>query len=253
MYYDYADFLRPIRENNRDEYILVEFHRTLKNTNMSLLRNLFLRSKDDPEILELFPNLVTYAKLSIDERYDATVQFNYPDELVFNLSKEKLSPELCRKYVEAFIEPYHFEYLHATRMEAILRNLLGQAFVKKVYVFADKFTTEMKAYMAETFKDVGLGTRVVAIEGGFVDCMLSMPEITTVFMSNTSDFTQLYEFNPEAINGKFFIISDGYDNLEPCDDGENFQYAKMKLFDSLNREKKAVVAYGYPHAIYKAI
>lgn len=254
MYYDYADILRPLHEDNRDEYILVEFHRTLKNTNMSLLRNLFVRADEDPEILNLLPNLAQYATMSTDERYDATVQFNRPRDLIFNLSGEKLSEELCESYANAFMEPYKFEYLHNTRMELILHNLLKSNFVKKVYVFADKFTNEMKQYFALNFMGQGVDTRVVALEGDLEDCLLTMQEITTVFISNFSDLDQIYKSHPDAIKGKFIIISDGYSNLVPVENTtDQFQYAGAELFIKLHREKFADITYSYPHAIYRAI
>jgi hypothetical protein len=248
-----ADFLRPIAGGNRDEYILVEFHRTLKNTNMALLNNLFARAKDDPELMQIFPKLIEYAKMTSDTRYDASVVFNKPRDLIFNLSGEKLSEELCQQYADAFKEPYKFPNLHTTRMEVVLHHLCEQDFVKKLYIFADKFSNEMKAYVAQTFGDVGVGTRVVALEGNLEDCLLSMPEITTVFMSNFSDLEPIYKSHMEVIKGKYIIISHGYGNMVPSQDHKRLEYAGMRTFAKWHKKKIADVAYGYPYAIYRAI
>lgn len=250
------DYLRPIRAANRDEYILIEFHRVFKNTNMSILRNMLVRSQEDDEILKLFPNLVEYAKMPVDNVYNATVMFNHPEQFVYNLSKETLPMDLCRSYVEVFREPYHFEYLHTTRVEAVLRNLLSQQFVKKVYILADTFTTEMKAYLSSAIEPEYLGTKVVAIEGNLMDAFDSIPEITTVFMSDACDFETLYQYNPDHVKGKFFVIYDGYDNLEqidPNDPQSRVQYAKTDLIAQLAKDRICEVAYAYPFCIDKAI
>ena len=248
------DYLRPIRSGNRDEYFLIEFHRVFKNTNMSILRNMLERSQDDEEILQLFPNLIEYAKMPIDALYNVTVMYNHPEQFVFNLSKETLSMDMCRSFVEVFREPYHFEYLHTTRMEAILRNLIEQQFVKKVYLIADRFTTEMKSYLSSTIEPKYLGTKVSAIEGNLIDAFDSIPELTTVFMSDSCDFETLYQYNSELVKNKFFVIYDGYDNLEPVDPNDpqsRMQYAKTELINRLAKDRICEVAYAYPFCIDK--
>lgn len=250
-FYNSPDFLRPIRDNNRSEYILVQFHRTLKNTNMSLLKNLFEATLKHRDLLSLFPNLANYAKMTLDDQYTQTVMYNYPWELVYNFSNETLSSEMCQQYAELFQEPYGFQYLHETRMEGVLRHLLEQDFVKEIYIFADKFTSEMKAYITHLFNGKGIGSRVIPIEGTFQECLLALPQITTIFMSNSSDFFELNQFYPKEVLNRFFIITDGFDNFQPTKDGKSFEYRGMRLFDQLDHEKKCTVAYSYPYCIPK--
>lgn len=250
-FYNSPDFLRPIRDNNRNEYILVQFHRVLKNTNMSILKNAFDATLKDHDLLELFPNLANYAKMNIDDQYTNTVLFNYPWELVFNLSEEKLSHEMCQQFAKQFQEPYDFSKLHETRMEGVLRNLLSHDFVKEIYIFADNFTKEMKDYIFKLFGSKGLGKRVIPINGTFQECLLALPQITTIFMSNASDFFELHQFYPEEVNQRFFIISDGYDNFQQTKDGKSFEYRGLSLFKTLDHERKCTVAYSYPYCIPK--
>ena len=104
-FYNSPDFLRPIRDNNRNEYILVQFHRVLKNTNMSILKNAFDATLKDRDLLELFPNLANYAKMNIDDQYTNTVLFNYPWELVFNLSEESYLMKCASNLQNSFKSP----------------------------------------------------------------------------------------------------------------------------------------------------
>ena len=118
MYYDGSnpDFMRPIRDANREEYFLVEFHRTLKNTNMALLRNMIMAGAKDPDFLKIFPNLYYFARMtSNDDLYNATVMYNRPDELVRFLAKDRISADLCLAYAQEYMEPLQLERLHNTR------------------------------------------------------------------------------------------------------------------------------------------
>ena len=244
------DFLRPIRDDNRDEYILVEFHRVLVNTNMALLRNLFQASLKDKSLLELLPNLGAFAKLNLDQMYDATVLYNYPNEFVEELSMNRFSSEIADKYVEKFQEPYHFEQLHRSRLSFILHELLDHAFVKNLYIMAPHYTDEMKRYINEIFDGKGVGSRILLVEGNLQDSLSELSQITTVFMSNVSDLIQAESFTPGVINGKMFLIADGYANFEIDERGE-LQYQYVKLFEEWKREKRCMVDYMYPSCIEK--
>lgn len=246
------DFLQPLGEDNRDEHILIEFHRVLCNTNMSLLRNLFSAAAKDQEILKVLPNLPIYAKLPIDEKYHATVLYNYPEDLVFNLSKEKLSRETCRAFASQFMEPYNFKTLHLSRMSAIARNLLNAKFVKNLYVFADKFTIEMREYLSEMFADKGVDTQVHAMEGNFIECLCAKPEITTCFISNTSDLLAAEDYGHHLIDGKLFMIAQGYNNFVK-DEKDEIQLAHLQKFHQWQQQHLANVAYMYPHCIERGV
>ena len=267
MYYDGSnpDFMRPIRDANREEYFLVEFHRTLKNTNMALLRNMIMAGARDPDFLKIFPNLYYFARMtSNDDLYNATVMYNRPDELVRFLSKDRLSADLCLAYAKEYMEPLQLERLHNTRLEYVILQLLEKEFLRKVYIFADKFTIDMQGYLVRVFGSEALDSkRIVPIEGYFYDCITEIPEVTTAFISNFDDLEQALALSPGCINGKMIIISDGYDNLEPIEsstladpnkkeDGEpphKLQYKGLELFAKWNKEKRAEVGYAYPYCI----
>ena len=90
MSIDYPDYLRPISDDNRDEYILVEFHRTFINTNMSLLQNLFEAYLKDKLLLSILPGIADFAALDPNKMYDATVMFNHPAQMIKEMSLEPL-------------------------------------------------------------------------------------------------------------------------------------------------------------------
>jgi hypothetical protein len=245
------DFLRPIGTKNRDEYILVEFHRVLKNTNMSLLYNLMKRSQQDPSLLEIFPSLGSYAHLSLDNLYNATVLYNYPFELVQNLCRGQLSVDMCVEYAEAYATPYLFDKLHRTRIEVILKHLLEQKFVKQIFIFAPSYNDEMKAYFAQNWGSVGVPSRVLPIMGNLQDCLLTYREITTVFMSNITDLVQVEQFFPELLKQKMFVIMEGYDNFEVDKESGTMTHSYTDMAKRLDKEEIASIGYAYPHCIPK--
>lgn len=251
MPYNSPDFLRPIRDANREEYILVEFHRVLKNTNMSLVYNLISAAATDEEIISLLPGLAEYTKKSLDELYDMTVLFNYPHEMVKTMSNDQLSVEMCEQYASYFATPYNMQMLHTTRMEGVLRSLLKTKFVKKLFIFAPEFNDEMKMYIARMFYDQQIGSKVICLEGTYEECMLEHPEITTVFQSNVTDLLSLAQFHPGCVKNKFFVVAEGYFNVEPSEDGKRAIYIDLKSLTKLVKEKTCEIAFAYPFCIPK--
>lgn len=250
----YTDFLRPIRDDNRDEYFLVDFHRVLVNTNMSLVLNLFERALQDHSIIELFPTLHSYSKLDVNQLYDTTVLYNYPHELIQNLSADRISADLAVAFRDQFMEPYHFDKLHYTRVGFILHEVLQHSFLKKIYLRAPKFTGEMVSYLRNIFGSSEVGSRIVLIEGNLHDSLTDLPQITTVFMSNTSDLIDAYQIDEKLIEGKLFVIMDGYDNFIPDpSDNQKFIYAYTDFFERWKAERRCIATYVYPAAIKKRV
>lgn len=251
---DYPDYLRPISDDNRDEYILVEFHRTFINTNMSLLQNLFEVVLKDKSLISILPGIADFAALDPNKMYDATVMFNHPAQMIKEMSQDRLSDEICNLYAEQFMEPYHFSNLHYTRLEFMIHEMLEHKFVKTIFLFAPSWNDEMKAYLQNIFRGQGLGTRVLLVAGNFEDCISELPQITTIFMSNVQDLLKVYEKDPNLLNGKYILISDGYENMEPSKtDPSNVTYIGLDLFEKLQKERKCMITYIYPSSIEKTI
>lgn len=252
--YNSADFLRPIKDANRDEYILVEFHRVLKNTNLSLLMNLMKHALVDEDMHTIFPNIAVYSKKDIDQLYHASVMFNHPEDMIFALSNEMLPSITCAAFASQFAQPYHFDNSHTTRLEGVLRQLLTTKFVKNIFVFADTFTDEMKRYMALEYGPLGLGDRVIPLEGNFTDCMLQYPQITTVFMSDIDVLFDFYSFYPDRLSKKYIVITDGYGNIEPnanIDDKQNsgVSYRHNDFIIDMHKKKICEIMMAYPYCI----
>lgn len=256
--YFYPDFLRPIGDDNRDERLLIEFHRTYKNTNFSLMRNIMKRITEDHELFQILPNIVTFARLPDNNaRYDATVLYNHPEDLVFFLSKERLSMDMCKQYANAFLYPLLLENLHATRLEFAISQLASHAFIKEIYFFADKFTTEMQGYLVHAFGPDIFKEKIRLIEGPMKDCFIEIPQITTAFVSNASEVIELYHEHPEALYKKMIVISDGYDNYEELDEETakkdpshlRINYKYLDLFQSLHKARQAEISYAFPFCI----
>lgn len=254
---EHPDYMRPIRDDNRAEYFLIEFHRSFKNTNEAVVRNLMTACLDDESLLKIFPNIGSFTKLAPEQLYTATVLYHTPNELVEFLCDGKLSPEMIVEWANTLRMPYRFDLMMPTRMEFVVKNLLTHknSFLKKVYLAADTFTMEMQEYLVHFFGAQLIDEkRVVPLEGNMVDCMSEIAEVTTVFLSNFGDFETLIDRSPGALKNRMFIISEGYDNMEPLE-GENpdgdtkYQFKGLKLFDELRKKRVAEVGYAFPHCI----
>lgn len=241
------DFNTPLSDNNRDEYILVDFHRALKNTNMCILKNLFKAAIDDPNIMKIFPELIKLSKMTLDQQYDAVAIFSHVG-LINVLAHGKLTLEMCQNYAEAMLEPMELEYLHTTRVEMVLAEFLKHGFTKKVYIRADKWTKEMTSYVSMCFG--GYGDRVFAIEGSLLDCQRDYL-ITTAFVSNADEVHEIITEKPELIQGRMYVIMDGVMNLEFPEGNTDGVYKYMDEFKSLHDKKIAAVGYMYPHCMPK--
>lgn len=244
------DFNRPMSNDNRDEYILVDFHRALKNTNMCILKNLFKAAIDDPEIVKIFPQLMNATSLSIDQQYDFTAIYS-PIGLLRVLSNGKLSDTTLQSYVENLMEPMELEYLHTTRIQMILREFLQHDFTKKIYIRADNWTNEMSLYVYEMFKDMKGNDRITAVEGSLEDCLRDY-FITTAFISDSDSLHQVIVNEPDLVKGRMFIIIDGMMNLESenAEEGKT-DYKYLKEFESFQEKKIAAVGFVYPHCLPK--
>ena len=261
----HPDYMRPIRDANREEYFLVEFHRTLKNTNYSIVRNLIQLCADDEELRSIFPKLNHFASIEDPNKlYHATVLYNRPEELIRFLSGDQLPPEMCNQFATTLMKHLGLETLHTTRLEYVIHELLQQKFLQKVYIFADKFTTEMQSYLVHTFGGSYFSeNRICLVEGNFYDCITAIPEVTSVFISNFADLEYAYDLSPECIRGKMIVISDGYDNLEPLEMGSGpdapkkerdqpshkMTYRGLDLFAKWKKSKIAEAGYSYPYCI----
>ena len=253
------DFLRPIRENNREEIFLIEFHRVYKNTNMSIFRNLIKEAKKDMEMLDIFPHLLTVSKLDgPTSRYLATVLYNRPEKLVQYLSDDRLVWETASLYVEQFSRPYDLSQLHNTRMEFVVRELLQESpFLRKIYFVAPHFDREMQEYLVLSLGKANFDSRKIQlVEGTVPDCVSAFPEITSMFISNFSDFEEIYDHTPDALNGKMVVIADGYENMEikpgtEEDKEPEMVYRGLDIFEKLHKEKRAECTYMFPYPIEK--
>ena len=256
--YLYPDFLRPIGDDNRDEYLLIEFHRTYKNTNFSLMRNIMKRVTEDQDLYHILPNIVTFASLLYNNsRYDATVLYNHPEDLIRFLSKNQLSPEMCKRYADAFMHPLILEHLHTTRLEFAISQLVSHPFIKEIYFFADKFTTEMQGYLVRAFGPQRFQEKIRLVEGSMQECMIELPQITTAFVSNASEVVSLYQEHPEALHKRMIVISDGYDNYDAVDDEASkkdpdalhINYKYLDIFQKLHKARQSEISYAFPFCI----
>lgn len=249
MQFNMPDFLHPLGDDNRDEVILIEFHRVLKNTNMAILRNLYYAIIDNFDLTKVFPNAVTYMKLGLDAKYDTTVLFTGED-FIYNLSGEKLNRDFCSDYVRLLRDPLLIPSLHVTRVESMLREFLKHEFVKKVYIVADKFTNEMEQFMRETFQSL-LDSRLFCVEGDIQSALTDL-DVTTAFISDSEDVHQIVTKNRDSLKDKMILVMDGYHNVY-LDDKKDLQYKYMEEFVKLGEDKIANVGYIYPHCISKGL
>ena len=247
-----SDLLRPIGTDNRDEYILVEFHRCLKNTNMSILHNLAAAVKTEPFLAELFPALKDFVGMSKDVRYAMSSMYNRHWEFLRMMLKDnegRLSEDLLKRYAETYLYPLHLNYLHTTRLEVVLHQLSLQDFVKHIYITAPKFTDEMKSYLVALFGADTVDKKIVCLENDPKDVLLELPDITTAFLSNSDDVLEVVERNRDCLTGKYIVVVEGYGNLLPAKENQmsHFIHVGDDVFRKLQEQRICVVAHMYPY------
>lgn len=245
------DFLRPIGDGNRDEVMVVPFHRILKNTNMSLLLNILEALSADPDLMPLFPGIAAYTKLSVDDMYNATVLYNSKRDLVHELSHGLLSLHRSQDFANAFSEPYNLQNLHLTRLELVLKRLLTASFIKEIYFVADKMTTEMIQYLGYIFTPEDLNKRVFAIQCDYLELLQEKPEITTIFLDSSKDFFRIYAVDKNLLQDKYVVIGESYFDIESDPSGKKgaVKLAHLKVFKELKEQKICVASYMYPQCL----
>lgn len=247
-----SDLLTPIGTDNRDEVILVEFHRCLKNTNMSILHNMAKAVRTEPNLELIFTGLKDFVKMSKDVRFMVSSLYNRHWEFVRMLLKEHMNqiPEpMIRDYAEAYLHPLHLGYLHTTRLEVVVKMLSEKEFVKKIYVTAPEFTDEMKAYLVALFGAETVDTKIVCAANDPNDVLREDPSVTTAFLSNADDVLELVRENHDQLKGKYIVLLEGYGNLVPIDDQklDSFRHVGDDVFKKLQEDRICVVAHMYPY------
>lgn len=247
-----SDLLRPIGTDNRDETILVEFHRCLKNTNMSILHNLAAAAKTEPFLPMLFPALNDFVKMSKDVRYAMSSMYNRHWEFLRMMLKDtdqRLPKELLEQYAETYLYPLHLNYLHTTRLEVVLHQLSLQNFVKRIYVTAPKFTDEMKSYLVSLFGADIVDDKITCVENDPKEVLLEDKSVTTAFLSNSDDVLEIAKHDLDCLRGKYIVVVEGYGNLLPVKDSQmsHFIHVGDDVFRKLQEDRICVVAHMYPY------
>lgn len=251
----HADFLHPIGTKNRDEALLIPFHRCFKNTNMSVIINLADRMAEDYDILKLFPGLMEIVDSTALQMYQYSVMFTEPHLMLHDLSKGALSVDTAIAFAEEFLKPLHIERLHKTRIEAMINQLIKQPFIKKLYIQADSVTMEIANYVMEEILHYIQVSRskceLHLVEGAFMEIYHDTPDLTTIFLNSSYQFDEIVEtFGDDNLRGKCFIIMDNrfdYEADHTIGKDPVMRHRNTEKFKSYLKREICAVSYMYPY------
>lgn len=249
------DFLHPIGTKNRDEALLVPFHRVLKNTNMSAIINLTERMAEDPDIQTVFPGLLDFTNASALDMYAYSVMFPEPHLMLQELSDGALSVDTAIQFAEEFMKPLHVNRLHKTRLEIMINQLIRQPFIKKLYIQADRVTMEIADYvMQEILQYIELAQskcELHLLEGDFMEVFRDTPDITTCFLNTSFQFDEIVDtLGEDGLVDKAFIIMDNkYDYIADTTISKEpiVKHRELDRFKKYLQREICAVSYMYPY------
>lgn len=206
------DPFHPIGYDNRDEYILVPFHRVLKNTNMGIFQNLskYVRLN---RAFKMFPRMANAAQLD-EEQFRVMVDlFDDPKVMINTMADGKLSDEKLEEIYQKVSDPLNLTTTYTSGVEESLMGLVTRQFTKKIYVSCDSVTKEIASYIAQNLYCHAHGygyTEVRLIQGSTLDVFGQFEDITTCFLEDASLMIKLAERYPDRLEKRFFIVKANY-------------------------------------------
>lgn len=251
----HADFLHPIGTQNRDEVLLIPFHRALKNTNMSVIINLTERMANEPDIQKIFPGLIKFLESNALDMYAYSVMFPQPHLMLQELSEGALSVDTAIQFAEEFMRPLHLDRLHKTRLELMVNQLTQQKFIKKLYIQADTVTMEIADYIGREIVQYIESTHSQCefhlIEGQFMEVFHNIPDLTTVFLNTSYQFDEIVDsFQEDALVDRCFIIMDNkFDYVADTTASKEpiVKHRELDRFKSYLDRQICAVSYMYPY------
>lgn len=231
------DPFHPIGYDNRDEYILVPFHRVLKNTNMGIFQNLskYVRLH---RAIKTFPRLVNASHLDQDQFKIMVDLFDDPRVMINTMADGKLSEEKLEEIYAQVSDPLNLTMIYTSGVEEALRGLMSRQFTKKIYISCDSVTKEIGSYVADNLyrhaRSFGY-TDVRLIQGTTLEVFEEFPDITTCFLENANVMMDLAVKFMDRLKGRYFIVKAAYPDVD--------QRRYIDEFNRLMELKSCVISY----------
>lgn len=246
------DYMLPLDNSDRAEYILVPFSNIIRSINQPIC--IFMLQHPEEFSLEEYPKL---SEFIIDGKIDGDKLYNEVSRIPNRFLISYLKGDL--KLVESFdnmhiVESIRLRYdifqSYHTRMEAALArlsqsNLVKGIFIQDVYLQQDK---SMQTFIDRLFdeniihKDCFIEYSVWSI----YHILKHDLRITTVYFEEIAEAIWILKnAEPEILEGKAFFVSTG-----PCVNGFNDLEDTAKQIDELNKlavKKKVQINYFFPY------
>ena len=246
------DYMLPLDNSDRAEYILVPFSNIIRSVNQAIC--IFMLQHQEEFSFEEYPKL---SEFIIDGKVDGDKLYNevsrIPNRFLISYLKGDLKLVEKRDYSsisESIRLRYDIFQSYHTRMEAALARLSQSNLVKGIFIqdYYLQQDVSMQNFIDRLF-DKNLIHKDCFIEYSVWSIFVILKHdrrITTVYFEEIAEaIWVLKNSEPEILEGKAFFISTG-----PCVNGYNNLEDTAKQIDELNKlavKKKVQINYFFPY------
>ena len=246
------DYMLPLDNSDRAEYILVPFSNIIRSINQPIC--IFMLQHPEEFSLEEYPKL---SEFIIDGKIDGDKLYNevsrIPNRFLISYLKGDLKLEEKKEYtriIEGIRLRYDIFQSYHTRMEAALARISQSGLAKEIWI-QDEYLEQDKSMQnfIDRLFDRNLIHKDCYIERALCNTYLAInniPRITTVYFEEIAEAIWILKnTEPKILEGKAFFVSTG-----PCVNGYNDLEDTAKQIDELNKlavKKKVQINYFFPY------
>lgn len=243
------DYLFPFDEaHNRNEIFVVEYDGVLKNFNESILRKLII---DYQRWEHKYPLIKDYLHFSSDELYEFSINVDTVT-MLSTLKHDKKTSDKDRKDIENDIKllyPINVSWLHTSRMQIALFNILDSKIVKRMYIVNKNMDEELRKYIASSIPNKkGVRDKISLVNGSISEVVQDHPEVTTVILRRSQELYDMTKHFPDKLKNKLFIVNDTIENMAPDKYG-NLSRKYYDYFDKFQTKYHCNIFYAFPSCV----
>jgi len=243
------DYLLPFNEeNNRNEIFIVEYDGVLRNFNEAILRAMIL---DYKKWIHKYPEIINYFQFTSDELYEFSVNVDTVT-MLSTLKHDRKTSDKDRKEIEEDIKsllPINTDWLHITRMQIALYNIISSKVVRHLYIVNDGMDEKLRNYIASSVpNNEDARHKISLVNGTITEVLNDHPEATTLMMRRSEELYDISMKNPDILKDKLIILNDTMENMEPNKEG-NLNRKHFDYFEKLQIKKHCNIFYAFPSCV----
>lgn len=240
------DFLHPIRDKGRKEYIAVSYDQVIRSDNEAILMYLLYDAYD--QYVSFYPRLTELKNASIEMIFQFAIGFTDVQLLMF-LRGAQNNPEKDIENLKEIRKHYSSHSTTPLRLDIALQHLVAEGYVQRLFVVDPYMDDEKMRVISEIFKTT-CNRLVFAVRGDIKDFIVSSKDrITTAFIPRAEDIFTLISNHKEKSKDVYFLCSasllENYDAV--YEDGSKPPvYKHQEVFEKCASDEFCVVDYFSP-------